>query len=360
MFQPTWAKKAVLFLVVAFSIVMAVACSGSDDAPPVVIPPPTPTPEAGTVSVAMPVRSIGSLKLLGLPVTVAGRQSELLLDTGSAGVRILASAAGTFGLVRTAVPDQVSFADGTVFRGVVATAPFQIGSVSSETPISIQLIDEVSCIDGTDDCSKSIFDGSGFFSGIIGTSLNRRTETDDLFSPVPLFPGNFDTGYVIRTGGFTSRQGFFVLGLTPSNTAGFGIRNLPQEGDLTFPDGTPIWDDEALEVAYTLRDPQGNTIVNNSLSRTVFDTGSSDISLSLFELGGSLLLDRVLPPRSTFRALLTGAFDYGLQVGSRATPGLDRVFLDFSGDFQLVGMPIFFQFDVFFDIEQGRIGFKRI
>lgn len=360
MFRQPWAKKVVLFLVVAFSIVMTVSCSGSDDAPPVAIPPSTPTPEAGTVSVPMPVRSIGSLKLLGLPVTVAGEQSELLLDTGSAGVRVLASAAGTSGLVRTTVPDQVTFADGTVFTGVVATAPFQIGSVSAETPVSVQLIDEVSCIDGTDDCSKSIFDGSGFFSGIIGTSLNERTETDDLFSPVPLFPGNFDTGYIVRTGGFNSSQGFFVLGLTPINTAGFGIRNFPQVGDATFPDGTPIWDDEALEVAYTLRDPQGSTIVNNSLSRTVFDTGSSDISLNLFGLGGSLLLDQVLPPRSTFQSLLTGAFDYGFQVGSRPTPGLDRVFLDFSRDFELVGMPIFLQFDVFFDIEQGRIGFKRI
>ncbi len=339
---------------------LGVACSGSDDSSSIgVIPPapgtPPPTTEPGTVVVPMPVRQVGSLRLLGLPTTVAGGSAELLLDTGSGGVRILAAAAGSQGLqvTDTDVPP-VFFADGTVFEGVLATAPVSLGSASTAGPITVQLITEVRCQGGGDDCSRDLFDGTGFFSGIIGTSLLGRSNSPDLFSPVPQLSGNLSTGYLIRTGGFNSSQGTFTLGLTDNNTNGAGLGFLDQIG--TFPNGAPIWDDE-LPVSYTIQDSTGVTVINQQVSETVFDTGSSDIFLDTNVLGSSIFLTSQLVPGSRLTTVLQGGFTYGFTVTVPVTPGDDRVFVDSFNGFQILGMPFFFDFDVFFDIEQGRIGF---
>jgi hypothetical protein len=336
-----------LLILLLFSL-FTVSCSqGSDSSTPTVVLEPPPA-QRDAVPIAMPVRSTGrSLKLLGLPVTVAGSSSELLLDTGSAGIRILSSAVGSQGLLRSTIPSSVTFADGTQFIGVLATAPVSVGSIATEAPITIQLID--TC-EGT---SCDII--SGTFSGLIGTSLSNRSTNPDLYSPLSRLPGNLDSGYLISTGGFNSVQGIFTLGLTPANTAGFSSLTLPARG--TFNDGTTIWDDAALEVSYTITDPAGVPVVSNVLSSTVFDTGSSDTFLSLSALGGGSL-SSPLPPGSIFRAALSGGFDYQSTVGTPPTPGCDRVFVNASGDSQLIGMPLFFQLDTLFDSDQGRIGFR--
>jgi len=266
----------------------------------------------------------------------------------------LASAAGTQNLQVTNEPDVVFFADGTVFDGVIATAPVSLGSASTPGPITIQLITEVRCQGGGDDCSKDLFDGTGFFSGIIGVSLLSRSSDVELFSPVPQLSGNLSSGYLIRTGGFNSTQGTFTLGLTGNNTAGAGIGFLDQVG--TFPNGAPIWDDEQ-PVIYTIEDAVGTTVINQQVSDTVFDTGSSDIFLDTNALGSSIFLTSQLLPGSELLTVLQGGFTYGVSVTTPVTPGIDRVFVDSFNGFQILGMPFFFTFDVFFDIDQGRIGF---
>lgn len=351
-------KAAVIGGLILVCLGLGVACSGSDDSSSVgTIPPgtPLPTAEPGTVVVPMPVRRIGSLRLLGLPTTVAGGSAELLLDTGSGGVRILQAAAGSQDIQITETDvAPVVFADGTVFDGVLATAPVSLGSAATTGPITVQLITEVRCISGGDDCSQDLFDGTGFFSGIIGTSLLSRSNSAALFSPVSQLPGNLSTGYLIRTGGFNSSQGTFTLGLTDNSTSGAGLGFLDQVG--TFPNGAPIWDDE-LPVAYTIQDSTGVTVINQQVSDTVFDTGSSDIFLDTNVLGSSIFLTSQLAAGSRLTAVLQGGFSYGFTVTVPVTPGDDRVFVDSFNGFQILGMPFFFDFDVFFDIERGRIGF---
>ncbi|MDX2272326.1 MAG: hypothetical protein NW237_10325 [Cyanobacteriota bacterium] len=347
-----WQRWWGLLLVISLSLT---ACSGSDsDSPTSVAPTPTPTPtisnDPGTVVVGIPIRSIGSLKLIGLPMLVGGGSTELLLDTGSAGVRVLSADAGN--ATRTSTPSIVTFGDGTQFRGVLGNAVVTLGSLATEDAITVQLVDEVVCVDGTSNCSKEIFDGTGFFSGIVGTSLGNRTSNASLFSPIAHLPTPFDSGYVIRTGGFGSGEGTMDLGLTDNNTAGFAVRSIPQVG--IFPDGTPSYDDEALQVAHTI----SNTSIQNSLGNTIFDTGSSDIFLSPQALGSAPFSTTFLPAGSSWRGVLDGGFVYEIQVTTPITPGIDRIFVDGTNDFQVLGMPLFFQFDTFFDIDRGRIGFR--
>lgn len=349
-------------LALTVCVLMLVAC-GSETAPTTSVPLPsmpiTPT-DPNAVTVAMPVRNVGSLKLLGLSLTVAGQEAELLLDTGSAGLRVLASAAGTQGLQRTSTPSVVTFGDNTQFVGVVARAPVALGGVMSSEPVAIQLIDQVRCAPGAEQCSDRLFNGGQPFAGIVGTSLAARTANVDIFNPLTRLPGNFGSGYIIRTGGFQSSQGTFTAGLTPINTSGFGILNLAPAGNGTsFSDGTRIWDDGSLEVSYAIT-VGGEQLLNSPPGRTVFDTGTSDILINSPLLGGPTFLIRSLPTGSSFQAILPGAFIYQVNVTFPITPGSDRIFVDSTNNVQLLGMPLFFKSDVLFDSDQGRIGFAPL
>ncbi len=357
--MPTWLEKLPRQLQ-RWGVLLALVCllgsSGCSQqteavAPPVVLPPP----QVGSESIPMAVRTLGSsrLKLLGLNVGVAGKNAELLVDTGSAGLRILASAAGRFGLERTGIPSTVTFGDGTQFIGVLARAPVSVGGIPSREPVTIQLIDQVTCVDAlVSDCSETLFGEGRPFAGILGIALDERSPEREVFSPLTRLPANFRSGYILQTGGLTSAQGIFTVGLTEANTAGFIFRQLPQVG--TFPDGTPIWRDEALQVAYTI----SNTSIQNVLSPTQFDSGSSDIFLNVRLLGAAPFSTPILPPGSEWRAVLEGAFDYRIRVGFPVTAGRDRIFVNGLQRKQLLGMPLFFQADVAFDLERGRIGFR--
>ncbi|MCF2970347.1 hypothetical protein L1047_03945 [Synechococcus sp. Nb3U1] len=328
-------------------------CSGQSEstAPPLVPPPP----QLGAESIPMPVRTLGNsrFKLLGLNVGVAGGSAELLLDTGSAGLRIVSSAVGAFGLERTTTPSTVTFGDGTQFIGVLARAPFSLGGIQSREPVTVQLIDQITCVDAlVGGCSETLFGEGRPFAGILGTALDERSADREVFSPLTRLPGNFRSGYIIQTGGFESPQGIFTVGLTDANTAGFNFRQFPQVG--TFPDGTPIWRDEALQAAYTI----SNTSIQNVLSPTNFDSGSSDIFLNVSLLGAAPFSTSTLPAGAEWRAVLEGAFDYRIRVGFPVTPSRDRIFVNGLLNKQLLGMPLFFNADIAFDIERGRVGFR--
>ncbi len=320
-----------------------------------------------SVSIPMPVRRLqfgsASLRLLGLPVAVGSKSTELLLDTGSSGLRIFAEVAP--GVTRTGIPNRAEFGDGTVYEGELALASVLIGPVPTEEPILIQVVDRVGCIPEAPNCpgrdGSQLFTQSGFF-GILGISLGARTSSLDLYSPLTRLPGNLDSGYLIETRGFAAQLGEFTVGLTPQNQQGFRQGGLSQIGAgspglLEFPDGTPAWDDASLRSFYTVVPLQGPALFSQDPAPTLFDTGSSDISL---EVLGSDPTFQILPSGSQFRATFPSLFNLEFTVGSPITPSSDRVFIKQvpQDPLQILGMPFFFRYDTLFDIEQGRIGFR--
>ncbi len=347
-----------------------------DPTPTASAPSPLPPTLAPTLSdsVTLPlfVRTLQlgstSLKLLGVQVNVAGEPAELLLDTGSSGLRIFANAVGSDGLQRTGEQTQAEFGDGTIYDGEIALAPVQIGSIATEQAIRIQVVDTVTCSPSAPGCPGqsgfSSFSTAGF-SGILGVSINARTSNLELFSPLTRLPGNLDSGYIIETGGFNATQGSFILGLTSTNRARFNEAPLPQRvstqtGQLaTFSDGTPIWADAALRPSYRIDAPNLAPLIEDEASSTLFDTGSSDITLEINRFENSSF---ILSPGVFFQALLPLQFNYAFQTTSPLIPGLDRVFVSIRpgrDPLQILGMPFFFEFDTLFDSEEGSIGFSQ-
>lgn len=328
----------------------------------------TPVSVTESVQIPMPIQTLrlgsSSLRLLGMPVAVGSESSQLLLDTGSAGLRIFAEAAS--GITRTGIPSRAEFGDGTVYEGELALASVLIGPVAIEEPILIQVVDRVGCVLEAPDCpgrdGPQVLTDAGL-SGILGISLGARTPALDLYSPLTRLPGNLDTGYVIETRGSGVVFGTFTLGLTRETQQGFIQAKLSQTGSdsfspLQFPDGTPAWDDAQIRPFYTITSPGQTTLLSEVPARTLFDTGSSDISLEVFSPTPTT---QILPTGSQFRAYFPALFRFEFTVGAPITPSLDRVYLDRVPDpqLQILGMPFFFRYDTLFDIERGRIGFRQ-
>ncbi|MEO0801199.1 MAG: hypothetical protein AAFY57_02840 [Cyanobacteria bacterium J06642_2] len=354
-----WRSLRAVFL--CFVLVCIASCSSSND--PVVTVPPTLPPSQpipvgpGSVAVPLTVRAFNlggsQLKLLSVFASIAsGNETNLLLDTGSSGLRVLASEVGTAGLVRTGRNETVRFGDGTELVGELATAPTSFSTIATEEPVLVHLVDLVQCAAGIPDCPGSnLFGANGPFQGIAGASINFRTSVDDLFSPFTRLAGNLDSGYVIETGGFNAQEGRLTLGLTDQTTTGFTRVPLAQRG--TFADGTPFWDDDAFEPAYTI----SGTAIDGDISNTLLDCGSSDVFLASGSLDPTFSAagDPVETGR-TFRSLLPNVFDLLFTTGT--TSGLDRVFVDPVNGEQILGMPFFFRFDTLFDVDGGQIGVR--
>ncbi|MEO1131690.1 MAG: hypothetical protein AAFX40_03180 [Cyanobacteria bacterium J06639_1] len=330
--------------------------SSSNTVDPVIIPS-QPIPIGNdAIGVPLTVRSfnLGSsqLKLLSMFVSVAsGDETDLLLDTGSSGMRVLSSEAGTTNLVRTGRAETVRFGDGTELRGELATAPVSFSTIGTEQPVLIHLVDSVTCSPSTPDCpGSSLFGANAPFKGIVGASLNFRTNVDDLFSPFTRLEGNLDSGYIIETGGFNAQQGRLIFGITNQTSAGFTRVPLSQRG--TFSDGTPFWDDDEIQAEYTV----SGTDINGVFDNTLLDCGSSDLFLASRSLN-STFSEAPLVPNRTVRSFVANVFDLFFTTGN--TPGLDRVFVDpvFSEE-QILGMPFFFRFDTLFDVDGGQLGVR--
>lgn len=354
-----WRSLRAAFLCLA--LVWITSCGSSQSVN--TVPPPgrpsQPIPIGqGAVAVPMTVRTFnlgGSpLKLLSVFSAVAsGNETDLLLDTGSSGMRILASEAGTQGLVRTGRQETVRFGDGTELAGELATAPVSFSTIETEEPILIHLIDRVQCAPATPDCpGVNLFGANAPFKGIVGASLNFRTNRNDLFSPFTRLAGNnLGSGYIIETGGFNAQQGRLIFGLTNQTTAGFTRVQLEQRG--TFADDTPFWDDDAIQAEYTI----SNTDINSVADNTLLDCGSSDVFLFARSLNNSAFSEAPIATGRTFSALVPGLFDLSFTTGN--TAGLNRVFADpLNSDEQILGMPFFFRFDTLFDVDNGELGLR--
>ncbi len=207
------------------------------------------------VEIPIAIRRLeNNTKALAVPVTVGGQSLELHLDTGSTGVRVLAEAIDPELVVRTGGRTEATFFDGTVFEGEIAIAPISIGPIPTTEPIAIHLVDTVRCPGENPECFDS-YQQAGM-SGVLGLSMGARTggSSFEIYSPLSRLPDNFQSGYIVGTRGFYAVDGSLTLGLTPDSLAGFWQTSLPlrQIEPITFPDGSSIWQDDALTLNHSL------------------------------------------------------------------------------------------------------------
>lgn len=318
---------------------------------------------AGTESASVPLSVIKvapqSYKV-GIHVSVAGGPPTLVtFDTGGTGLHIFASQVGNTNITYTNEHIKSAFLSGLVYEGVIAYAPVAFGKVVSNL-VPILVIQKAYCQASKPNCGAGNNPSNptpvmGHFYGELGAGMIPEQHNNDpqktLYTPFRALPGNYGTGFIIENLS-PGQRGRLVLGLNPSNTAGFSNVQLNKLG--TYSDGSNYYNDKALMVQYNI-----NGIAD--ILRTAFDTGGGPV-VTFFtgNREGFSKRGRLIAPNQSFSASLPGGFNWQFTTGRQA--GFNKVktapVVPAKGPFVNTGISFYFQYDVIYDFKDGVMGFK--
>jgi uncharacterized lipoprotein YddW (UPF0748 family) len=308
-------------------------------------------------SLSVPLYTRGSIgeRVRGyfLEVAVAGGQPRrILMDTGSAGLRVPKEFLGNAPIKRTGQIVREVLSDGTLLEGELVYTNVQIGLISTEEPVPVQVVTNRQCISQKPNCSAK----SGKpFSGIIGVNYSERTLP---YNPLRKLPGNLSSGFIVTGNGGSSNNGSLILGLTAKNQEGFKLASLSQQSAINGIPGNR-WDSRLNRVCLTI---VGSAMKNNCNARMLADTGTSSgfTEFKSVSLMGKLKPGR-LRPENTVKIEIPSIFSYNIVPGNRDGLDLWSIKTYPQADQPVVvnsGIPFFDKFDVLFDPVNGRQGFR--
>lgn len=348
-------------------VVVESALDVADSIAPPDAPADAPPDAAGTVVVPLTIitRNTGNGKGVTVPIAVGGAPAQpFLVDTGSAGLRVMADSVSTGAVTRTGTKLKEVYTDGTELLGEEATALVAIGTASTSAPIHIQLIDTIDCVPSKPSCPASSV-GNDFFKkwgmvGIVGVGMGNSFASPSTFSPIAQLDDPYKSGFVVHLGAFGAPAGTatLTLGVRGLDASVFHAVSL-SAASSPLPNGAPAWKDAAIDVCYAL----DGTSITHECAPSIFDTGATATFWNSKSVPSSALSSGVLKPGSVFHATIeSGAdkpFDMTLTVGSPATASDDMVIVS-SGFNTNLGLTPFFRFDIAFDLEKGAIAFKAL
>jgi hypothetical protein len=308
------------------------------------------TPSTGTISIAihggqgapdgvtpMVEVSVGS----GAPVPV-------VLDTGSAGLQLFSPAvpSGDPGVHVTTGKDQITYAGGHRFTGVVADAVVTVGGQSTAAPVPFGLVQSASCLSSKPSCPAAggmdalISRGS---YGILGIAMSRGP--DGLSSPLVGMASPLGQTWSIHLKG---DAGTLQLGaLVPTGADAAATFALSHDGGPN----SAFWLDSRARACVTVG-------AASSCVPSLFDTGTAQMQVS------GAPLDQAAPQPGTSRAqdgtpvsvsvVGTGAPFWTFVAG--ASKSADTVLLRTDGGpFVNFGVQGYFTFTITYDDMHGTI-----
>ena len=307
---------------------------------------------ASTVTVPLTIADYpgASGKLLLAPVSVNGSPTvNVLLDTGSSGLRVLAAALGGTNVTTTTEATLTQFG-GEILTGHKASGRLTIGGVTAPGEIDFDLVEKISCIPNDPYCdpatvAKEVEDAG--IQGVMGIGL--RGGSSGIVSPLPQLGAPLSRGFTLRTGGFGAKTGELVLGA--AELPGAATITLKSAGAL--PGGATAWADDQIQLCYRVNDAD----TDPPCSEAVLDTGSNlDVIHARNLPASAITADGLLAPGVTFEVSHADGFTMKLTVGSPITWSLDGILVDDQEAFTILGLGVFFRHDVAFDLGHGKIG----
>jgi len=208
----------------------------------------------------------------GLPVikVVIGhdRPVNLLLDTASVGIRVLADdlpAKAQSGITLSTKPDRIGFIDGTEMTGVVARARVRIGGMATP-PIPFEYVRSVACKTPDLHCPTSSPSGQKI-DGVLGASMLAPTVQDPPKNPLSSLPGVYGLTWTIKYGQALDgvNSGAIVVG-APIPRRPLTVIRLKSAGRSSS--RARYWDDDYAPLCWTFGSP------SRYCGPTSFDSGS--------------------------------------------------------------------------------------
>ncbi|MFI8106400.1 DUF3443 family protein [Streptomyces sp. NPDC086023] len=358
------------------AVAIALALPGCDSRPAEI-------PGARTRDLDVPLRYLpaGSLggrlahPRLGATVTIGSSSLNVLVDTGSTGLKVLKKKiAGTDAVVASARAE-ATFLSGLRVSGQRARATVTLGRAeASDQPLL--LVDTVGCTRAQPRCeaaggqSPEAFGGA--FDGILGigaSAPDRAGPGDCCTNPMAGLTGG--GSYLVHFDPARPR-----LVLNPVHTAGFTTVSLaPARVSAAphperSPHGTPLWDPAPFQGCLRI-----TGLLERQCAPVLFDTGTATLVLSLPSiedvpappLTGGQYLDlsgtqvTLAIPRGRWRWTYPGPQNENGtadqdQLNALATPQI--LYENGPAPLIVAGLPAFAHTDVLYDLRLGRMGIE--
>ncbi len=322
-----------------------------------------PSGAAGQGRVEIPIRqttiSDGTVRY-SVPVSIGGGAPiDAMLDTGSFGLRVLASALRPDQYTSTRTERRYPYGSGAVLRGPIASASVALGSASTEAPIGIQVVTSVGCASDRPHCpvskipaSQYGIGGDGFagegFKAILGVSLRRAPAATGANNPLADIA---DSSWIInlpRPG--EAAPGDLILDPAPDEAAGFVAFQLqPQTGETGDGSG---WMDARLPGC--LKEGEAEPVC----APTLLDSGAPGVVIMTEDVSPSSSTGAGVPASLSFSE---GASDVsaGFVTGSDPATTIKREPPRQFGPRIMAGSVPFYTLSVLYDAKHGTIALKR-
>ncbi|WYL94401.1 MAG: family 10 glycosylhydrolase [Gloeotrichia echinulata IR180] len=311
-------------------------------------------PSFDTISVPLYTRGAASQsgRAYFLEVAVAGGQPRrILMDTGSAGLRVPQEFLGNAPINSTGQVVKEVLSDGTILEGEIVYANIRIGLIPTAEPVPVQVVTSRQCLPDKPNCSAK---NGQPFSGIIGVNYSEETLP---YNPLRKLPGNLNNGFIVTGNGGSNNRGTLILGLTAKNREGFKLASLTPQPVINGIPGN-IWDSRLNGVCLTI---SGSAIKNSCNGRMLADTGTSNsfIHFKSASLMGKLKAGR-LRPENTVKVTIPGILNYSLVPGNRNGFNLWNINVLPQAEQPVIvnsAIAFFDKYNVLFDPINGQQGF---
>jgi hypothetical protein len=278
-------------------------------------------------------RGTGGERRLGIDVTVGSKTQRYLLDTGSTGLRVLASSLPDDAYRRTGRSERYGYGTGVELNGEQATAAIGIGSEHGSNE-SIQIVDRLACTPEYPDCRAKTTQQAEMFGQLY----------PGIFGALPLPPGQ-PTCCDVPFGGLDGRVG----------------RTFIVHADFDEPTVT-LNPDATMKSAFTVI-PIGPLLGPRGCIR-IYDVGQETCGPVLFDTGGNQILimtTGVVPAKPWTHALLRiGSWTHDFDLGLRASGGRIGVSFKRYAEMRIVvGLSALQDLDLYYDLDARNIGLSK-
>jgi hypothetical protein len=226
----------------------------------------SPGPGAAAVPVAVTTDATGVMRAIVHIRVGGGRSVPVLLDTGSAGLRILPGDVGR-SVQQTGQTETATFGGGVQLTSRVVRANVSIGGLVTPASTEVSLIQSSGCAPGFPSCvpgegTKAVFGSSGVV-GILGVAMSGGSAATVPYSP--LIQLRYRNGFTLSlpAGGPDS----LILG-TPRATADTVTVPMLPATPSVYPNGVTAWQKD-VDLCWTVD-------ISRGCGATDLDSGTSE------------------------------------------------------------------------------------